>query len=71
MEVKEKINTEKRVVRCFNIISREKDPKFGLKCKNTLIYKNSVGEVAGEIKCIRCGAIYEMIDGYLKLIKRE
>ena len=68
MILKKKINEKTRVVRCFNIISEESDPKFGLECERKLLHKNSEGNVAGEIKCLRCHAIYDIKNGDLILI---
>ena len=68
MILKRKIQTKKKAVRCFNIISRERDSKFGMECERTLLLKNSNGDVAGEIKCLRCGAIYDIKNDELILI---
>lgn len=69
MELKEKIKRHQIVIRCFNIISKETDIKFGEKCNQRLLHKNSNGDVAGEIKCPRCKALYEIRDEYLILIE--
>lgn len=58
-------------VRCINIISEKSDPKYGLKCNQRLLHKNSEGEVAGEIKCKRCGALYDIKEDKMFLIKIE
>jgi hypothetical protein len=70
MILKQGIKSSQIVVRCINIIKKESDPKFGLTCEQRLIHKNSQGQVAGEIKCRRCGALYEIINDELCLIKR-
>jgi len=71
MEVKEKIASHQVVIRCINIISKETDIKYGEKCNQRLLHKNSNGDVAGEIKCPRCKALYEIRDGFLILIERN
>ena len=58
-------------VRCVNIINKKTDPKYGLKCNQRLLHKNSEGDVAGEIKCKRCGALYDIKNNDLILIKIE
>ena len=68
MDIKKKISTKSRAVRCFNIISDESDPKFGMECERKLLHKNSIGIVAGEIKCLRCGALYDIKEDDLILI---
>jgi len=68
MILKKKIQTKIRAIKCFNIISNEHDPKFGMECERKLLYKNSNGEVAGEIKCLRCGALYDIKNNELVLI---
>jgi len=68
MIIKKKIQEKIKAVRCFNIISNDGDPKFGMECERKLLYKNSQGEVAGEIKCLRCGAVYDIKNGELILI---
>jgi uncharacterized protein YbaR (Trm112 family) len=67
MIMQQKIKETQTVVRCFNIVSKSTDPKYGQICEQRLIHKNSAGEVAGEIKCRRCGALYEIKDNYLIL----
>ena len=62
---------EYKEIRCFNIISDKRDKRFGLKCNRLLLKTNSKGRVAGQIKCPRCGALYEIIDGKIRLIKRR
>lgn len=69
MEFQEEIKQKEQVIRCFNIIDIKSDPKYGLKCNQRLIHKNSNGEVAGEIKCRRCKALYDIKDNKLILIK--
>lgn len=70
MSLKQKIKNS-REVKCFNVISNEKDPRFGLQCNRLLICKNSEGEVSGEIKCPRCGALYDIRNGEIYLIQRR
>ena len=69
MILKRQIKASEKFVQCINIIWDKGDPKFGQTCGRRLIHKNSGGEVAGEIKCIRCGALYDIINNYLILIK--
>jgi len=57
-------------IRCFNIISNEKDLRFGQRCNRLLLRKNADGQVAGNIKCVCCGAQYEIIRNEIKLISR-
>lgn len=66
MEYSKKIKSNE--IRCFNIIHNERDNRFGLECKRLLLCKNSNQKAAGEIKCPRCGAYYEIIDNKIKLI---
>ena len=68
MILKKKIQTKTRRIKCFNIISDEHDPKFGMECERTLLYKNSEGEAAAEIKCLRCDALYDIKNGELILL---
>jgi hypothetical protein len=68
MILKKKIQEKSIVVRCFNIISDDQDPKFGMECERKLLHKNSDGQVAGEIKCLRCHAVYDIKNGDLILI---
>lgn len=68
MILKKKIKTKALAIKCFNIISNEGDPKFGMECERKLLHKNSQGEVAGEIKCMRCGALYDIKNGELILL---
>ncbi len=68
MILKRKIQTKIEAIRCFNIVSKGHDPKIGLECERRLLNKNSNGEVAGEIKCLRCGAIYDIKNNELILI---
>lgn len=70
-EIKRKILKDQIVIRCFNIISKETDPKYGEACDQRLLHKNSKKQVAGEIKCRRCNALYEIMDGFLILKERE
>lgn len=70
MIIKRRIQEKKHSVKCFNIISKERDPKIGMECERKLLNKNSDGKVAGEIKCLRCGAIYDIKDGELILINQ-
>ena len=70
MDIKHTLNTKQNEIRCFNIISKENKKNFGLKCGRLLLMKNSDGKAAGKIKCSRCGAIYEIKDGYMNLIDR-
>jgi len=58
-------------IRCFNIISDKRDKRFGLQCNRLLLKTNSKGRAAGQIKCPRCGALYEIINNKIKLIKRR
>jgi len=70
MEVKQNImNTND--VKCFNIVSNPDDKRFGLECGRLLLKKNSAGKVAGEIKCNRCHALYDIKDGKINLIERK
>lgn len=66
MTLKKSLNN-KNVIRCFNIISKVDDKKYGQECGRILLEKNSDGNVAGIIKCGRCNAIYEIKDNYLIL----
>ncbi len=68
MILKKKIQSKVRAIKCFNIISDEHDPKFGMECERKLLYKNSEGKVAGEIKCLRCGTLYDIKNDELILI---
>lgn len=54
-------------IRCFNIISNEKDKHYGLSCNRLLLKKNSEGNVSGEIVCPVCKAKYEIKNDYLIL----
>ena len=67
--LKEKLKSTELEVRCFNIIQNEKDMAFGEKCGRLLICRNNQGQVAGEIKCPRCGALYDINSDYL-ILKR-
>lgn len=58
-------------IRCFNIIDNQKDPKFGMNCERLLLCTNSSGDAAGYIKCGRCGAYYELKDGFIHLTKKK
>ena len=69
MDWEEDIKQSDKVIRCINIIDIKSDPKYGLKCNQRLIHKNSDGNVAGEIKCRRCKALYDIKDNKLILIK--
>jgi len=57
-------------VKCFNIISKQTDRKFGEECGRLLLKKNSIGKVEGEIKCNRCSALYDIRNGKIYLIER-
>lgn len=59
------------VIRCFNMITDERSARFGLTCNKRLIDKNSEGQVAGEIKCPRCGAVYEIKNNVIYLLERR
>jgi len=56
-------------IRCISIISKEKDYFFGQPCNRLLISRNDFGEVAGRIRCPRCGTIYEITNEKMKIIK--
>jgi len=68
MEVKKKANGND--IKCFNIISNTNDKKFGQECAKLLLKKNSVGKVAGQIKCSRCHALYDIKNDDIILIER-
>jgi len=69
MILKWKINDGDKVIKCRNIVSNKKDPKYGLACERILLHRNSVGKVAGQIKCIRCGSLFDIQNNELILIK--
>ena len=69
MDVNKKLPKDKDI-RCFNIISNKKDKQYGEKCGRLLIKRNSKSNVAGQVKCGRCKAIYEIVDNKIKLITR-
>ena len=70
MDIKKTVEDSKDI-RCFNIVSNESDKRFGLECGRLLLKKNSLGNVAGEIKCNRCNAIYDIKDKNIILIERS
>ena len=70
-DIKRKIPKGQHVIRCFNIVSKETDIKFGQVCDQRLLHKNAAGNVAGEIKCQRCKALYEISENYLILKERS
>jgi hypothetical protein len=70
-DINHKIPKGQHVIRCFNIVSKESDIKFGQVCDQRLLHKNSDGKVAGEIKCPRCKALYEIQDDKLILKERS
>ena len=70
MILKKAIHREKEI-RCFNMIMKSKDKKIGEKCNARLIDRNSLGHVAGRIKCLRCGALLEITNEYIYLIKTK
>lgn len=65
MILKQRIKTHE--IRCFNIVTNPRDSRYGLECTRLLICVNSDGDAAGSIKCPRCGALYEMKNGYIYL----
>lgn len=65
-----KIKAKNKDIKCFNIISNENDKKFGQECGRLLLKKNSENEVAGEIKCNRCGALYDIKNNNIRLISK-
>lgn len=67
MKARRKISKETTTLRCFNVITNEKDPKFGQVCWARLLHRNERGEVAGNVTCQRCGALYEIVDNLLIL----
>lgn len=71
MEIVEKLSRNQKAVRCFSFIGNERDKMYGLRCNKILIYRNSTGQVAGEIKCTRCGAIYDITDNKMILVRKE
>lgn len=64
-------STNSNDVKCFNIIGNERDRRFGLECGRLLLKKNSEGKVAAQIKCSRCGALYDIKNGNVILINRR
>lgn len=58
-------------VRCYYLIMKQSDRHFGTQCNNMLMQANRNGEVAGKVKCSRCKAVYEFVDGKQILIKRH
>ena len=69
MILKKRIRKEETQIRCFNIIIKDRDKKAGEKCNARLLDKNSLGEVAGRIKCPRCNALFEIANNYIYLIR--
>jgi len=69
MEIKKTL-PQTREVHCFNIINNKKDKKYGMVCERLLICRNSDNSVAGEIKCPRCSALYDIKNDELILINR-
>jgi len=69
--LKKTVDQSKKEVRCFNIVSKETDSRFGLQCNQKLCHKNSEGQIALEIKCRRCGALYEIINNQMILLSKE
>lgn len=67
MILKKAIRNDK-VIRCFNVIGKN-EKKLGLTCNFRLLDRNSVGQVAGRIKCKKCGAIYEITNDYMYLVE--
>ena len=70
MDFNKRVPNKSIEIRCFNIIGNRKDKHFGEKCNRLLLCKNSDNQVAGEIKCPRCHASYEIIDGLIKITNR-
>lgn len=58
-------------IRCYNIIKDKHDRRFGLECNRLLMRRNSDGKAAGEIKCPICGALYDIKDDKIFLIKNK
>jgi hypothetical protein len=60
-------------IRCFGIVMHPKDRKYKQTCGHLLMKPNSEGDAAAQIKCPakRCGAVYEIKDGYITLIRME
>jgi len=71
LSIKKRINKNENEIRCFNIITNIKDRKFGEQCDRLLIKKNNSNNVAGELMCMRCKAIYEIDNNYITLKKRS
>jgi len=69
--ITKKIPKDQYVIRCINIVSKESDIKFGETCDQRLLHKNADGVVAGEIKCPRCKALYEISKNLLILKQRR
>lgn len=69
MILKKRIRDSETQIRCWNIIIKDKDKRAGEKCNARLLDKNSLGQVAGRIKCHRCNAVFEIANGYMYLIK--
>lgn len=69
--MKQSIKNSEELIRCFNVVNNSKNAKFGLTCNHVLLAKNSVGKVAGRIKCKWCKAVYEIIDNEIFLIERK
>ena len=57
-------------VRCYWMIKRKSDQKFGETCNRVLGEVNSKGQIAGKFLC-RCKAEYEIIDGKQNLIRHK
>ena len=70
MDVKKQIPKSDTEIKCFNIITNKKDKHYGEKCNRLLLKKNSMDRAAGQIRCPRCKALYEIIDNKIKLISR-
>lgn len=70
MEIKHQISNNEVEIKCFSIISNPKDRHYGEKCGRLLMKKNSKDKAAGQIKCQRCKAIYDIVDGKITLISR-
>jgi len=58
MEYKKAIRDNE--VRCFGIIAKKENKKYGQECGRLLLKRNSEGYVAGEIKCPICGSLYDI-----------
>lgn len=57
------------VIRCFKMIDRKNDARYGRKCNKILMQVNDKDQAAGKIICRYCHATYNIVNNKIHLIR--